>query len=88
MILYLHGNNIYPIYEADKLVELRNLKSLTLHGNPVEVAPGYRSYVVTLLPQLQTLDFSGVTKSERTIALSWTKMNVAKKKSKPKIKQQ
>ena len=88
MILYFHGNNIYPIYEVDKLVELKSLKSLTLHGNPVEVAPGYRSYVVTLLPQLQTLDFSGVTKSERAIALSWTRMNVTKKKSKPNIKQQ
>ncbi len=86
MILYLHGNNIYPLSEVDKLVELQKLKSLSLHGNPVEVAPGYKSYVITLLPQLQTLDFSGITKSERAIASSWTRMNVVKKESGKKKK--
>ena len=75
MMLYLHGNNIYVLTNVDKLVDLRKLKSLTLHGNPVEISPGYRHYIITRLPQLQTFDFSGITKDERAAADSWTKLN-------------
>lgn len=87
-MLYLHGNNIYSVSHVDKLASLGKLKSLTLHGNPMEAAHGYRHYVVCVLPQLQTLDFSGITKVERATADSWLRMNAAKKprskmKSKP-----
>lgn len=82
MMLYLHGNNIYSVSHIDKLASLEKLKSLTLHGNPMEVAVGYRQYVVCVLPQLQTFDFSGITKVERTTAESWIRMNAKKPRSK------
>ena len=71
MMLYLHGNNIFKLAEVDKLAGLDKLKTLTLHGNPIETTPGYRSHVICRLPQLQTFDFSGVTKGERQTAMVW-----------------
>ena len=67
-ILYLHGNTIEKLSEVDKLARLKNLRNLTLHGNPIESEPGYRQYVVKKLPQLKTLDFSGITKGDRAMA--------------------
>ena len=73
-MLYLHGNNIGRIADVDKLSALNRLKSLTLHGNPIESNPGYRHYIICHLPQLQTFDFSGVTKSDRASAQTWRTM--------------
>lgn len=67
-ILYMHGNTIEHLSEVDKLAKLKNLRNLTLHGNPIESEPGYRQYVLKKLPQLKTLDFSGVTKGDRAMA--------------------
>ena len=67
-ILYLHGNAIEKLSEVDKLSKLKNLRNLTLHGNPIEDEPGYRQYVLTKVPQIKTLDFSSVTKSDRVMA--------------------
>lgn len=64
-ILYLHGNNVSDINDVRKLTGLRNLRSFTLHGNPVENIPYYRGYVVYILPQLTALDFSAVLAAER-----------------------
>lgn len=64
-IVYLHGNNISDINDVMKLKKLQNLKSLTLHGNPIENLPYYRGYVVHILPQLTTLDFSPVLVAEK-----------------------
>ncbi|XP_018430491.1 PREDICTED: leucine-rich repeat-containing protein 51 [Nanorana parkeri] len=41
-VLNLHGNSICQLTEVDKLATLPKLKSLTLHGNPIEVEKGYR----------------------------------------------
>ena len=71
MMLYLHGNNIFKLSEVDKLADLPKLKTLSLHGNPIETSTGYRNHVICRLPQLQTFDFSGVTKGERQTALVW-----------------
>ena len=73
-MLYLHGNNIGRIAEVDKLSTLDRLKSLTLHGNHIESNAGYRQYIICRLPQLQTFDFSGVTKSDRATAQTWRTM--------------
>jgi len=35
-ILYLHGNAISDMKEVEKLTMLKNLKKLSLHGNPLE----------------------------------------------------
>ncbi len=82
--IYLHGNNIVTLAQVDKLSQLDNLKSLTLHGNPIEINSGYRFYVLSRVPQLQTLDFSGITKSDRASCETWKTMIVPKTKSRRK----
>ncbi|XP_020292570.1 leucine-rich repeat-containing protein 51-like isoform X2 [Pseudomyrmex gracilis] len=64
-ILYLHGNKISIIADTLRLRNLHNLRSLTLHGNPIEDTPCYRGYIVHLLPQLLVLDFSPVIAAEK-----------------------
>jgi Leucine-rich repeat (LRR) protein len=73
-MLYLHCNNIGRIADVDKLSRLGRLKSLTLHGNPIESNAGYRQYIICHLPQLLTFDFSGITKSDRATADTWITM--------------
>ncbi|XP_053312573.1 leucine-rich repeat-containing protein 51 [Spea bombifrons] len=81
-VLNLHGNSISQLSEVDKLASLPNLKSLTLHGNPIESEKGYRNYILSVLPQLKSLDFSGVTKQERATADVWRRMNTKPKRPK------
>ncbi|XP_040513986.1 leucine-rich repeat-containing protein 51 [Gallus gallus] len=69
--LHLHGNAIGCLSEVDKLGALRQLHRLTLCGNPLEKERGYRRYVLALLPQLSTLDFSAVTQQERREVAVW-----------------
>ncbi|XP_064144698.1 leucine-rich repeat-containing protein 51 isoform X3 [Loxodonta africana] len=63
-VLYLHGNSIQRLGEVDKLAVLPRLRSLTLHGNPMEEEKGY----------------SGVTKADRSTAEVWKRMNIKPKK--------
>ncbi|XP_027722069.1 leucine-rich repeat-containing protein 51-like [Vombatus ursinus] len=79
-VLYLHGNCIHHLPEVDKLSSLPKLRSLTLHGNPIEEEKGYRQYVLSILPRITTFDFSGVTKQDRITATIWRQMNVKPKK--------
>jgi len=83
-VLYLHGNNISNINEVEKLAGLQQLIALTLHGNPLEEQPGYRQSIVAKLPQLKTIDFSGVTKSDRQNAVTWERVYGKRKPKKPK----
>ncbi|XP_052527344.1 leucine-rich repeat-containing protein 51 isoform X1 [Tympanuchus pallidicinctus] len=69
--LYLHGNTISCLREVDKLGALSQLRRLTLYGNPMEEEGGYRHYVLAMLPQLSTLDFSAVTPQERREVAVW-----------------
>ncbi|KAF5283113.1 hypothetical protein FQA39_LY17420 [Lamprigera yunnana] len=64
-ILYLHGNLISNIDQVLRLYPLKNLKSVTFHGNPISESPEYRTYVTTYLPQVRTLDFSAITLLEQ-----------------------
>ncbi|XP_075827765.1 leucine-rich repeat-containing protein 51 isoform X1 [Microtus pennsylvanicus] len=45
-VLYLHGNSIIRLGEVNKLSVLPRLRSLTLHGNPIEEEKGYRMNLV------------------------------------------
>lgn len=81
-ILYLHGNLIKDLKEVEKLNVMKNLRKLTLHGNPVENTKGYRQSILTLLPKLENLDFSRVTKADRKTANTWAVMNTAPKQKK------
>ena len=42
--------------------------SLTLHGNPLENSPNYRSSVICMFPELKSLDFAKVTEDEKDSA--------------------
>jgi len=63
--LFLHANKIKKLTEIDKLAKLPNLRSLTLHGNPIEEEKNYRFYVILMIPQLINLNFSGISKQEK-----------------------
>ncbi|KAM6173500.1 leucine-rich repeat-containing protein 51 isoform 1-T1 [Erethizon dorsatum] len=80
-VLYLHGNSIQRLGEVNKLAVLPRLRSLTLHGNPIEEEKGYRQYVLCSLPRITTFDFSGVTKTDRTTAEVWKRMNMKPRKT-------
>ncbi|XP_016013441.2 transmembrane O-methyltransferase homolog isoform X1 [Rousettus aegyptiacus] len=51
-VLYLHGNSIQRLGEVNKLAVLPRLRSLTLHGNPIEEEKGYRAQVETMSPAI------------------------------------
>jgi len=77
-VLYLHSNEINNIKEVDKLAKLKNLKKLTLHANFIEQQESYRWYVIAKIPQLQSLDFSKVIKSDKEKAMFFQKCNSIK----------
>uniref|UniRef100_A0A8C8W3G8 Leucine-rich repeat-containing protein 51 n=1 Tax=Peromyscus maniculatus bairdii TaxID=230844 RepID=A0A8C8W3G8_PERMB len=79
-VLYLHGNSIHHLGEVNKLSVFPRLRSLTLHGNPIEEEKGYRQYVLCNLPRITTFDFSGITKADLTTAEVWKCMNIKPKK--------
>ncbi|XP_033744044.1 leucine-rich repeat-containing protein 51-like [Pecten maximus] len=84
-ILYYHGNQISDLKEIDKLQNLKNLRKLTLHGNAIENDKMYKQYILSMLPHLEYLDFSLITKGDRRTASTWNKIqNKGSKKPKPK----
>ena len=56
MTLNIHKNYISKLEELFKLQSMSNLKSLTIHGNPIDTIPGFRIYVIGILPPLKRLD--------------------------------
>lgn len=66
--LYLHSNSIADMKQVAKLSPLK-LRTLTLHGNPIQQnIKNYRFHVLCLVPQLKSLDFSTVTPQDRDTA--------------------
>lgn len=55
--LYLHGNRISDLSEIDKLAKLKNLTTLSVHGNPFENIDGFRFYIICKIPTLKHLNF-------------------------------
>lgn len=80
-VLYFHANNVSKLSEVDKLGSLVNLRSLAVHGNPIENSEGYKQYVISKIPQLKTLDFATIIKSDRVTADVWKTMISKKPKS-------
>ncbi|XP_055333574.1 leucine-rich repeat-containing protein 51-like [Paramacrobiotus metropolitanus] len=70
-ILYLHGNAIADFPHLEILNRATLLKTLTLHGNPVDRTSGYRFIVLSWLRQLKNMDFSAVTEFDRMQAELW-----------------
>lgn len=73
--LYLHGNKIFDLSEIDSLKKLKNLTALTIHGNPVENINGFRFYILSKLPNLKHLNFSGLSKKDKQNSLIYVKSN-------------
>jgi hypothetical protein len=48
---------------------------LTVHGNPIENLPIFRHYILSKLPTLKHLNFSGISKVDRQTALIRVKTN-------------
>jgi hypothetical protein len=66
--LYLRKNDIRNLEDVRYLKNLRLLKILWLCDNPCADTPGYRTFVVWHLPQLEKLDNVDVTPQERQAA--------------------
>ncbi|KAH8066606.1 U2 snRNA binding protein [Aureococcus anophagefferens] len=70
-VLYLHANNIASLSQVKALGELKELRSLTLHGNPIEDKKHDRTFVIHTIPTLTQLDFSTITRQDRETAAAW-----------------
>lgn len=73
--LYLHANKISDLKEVDKLKSLKNIDVLTLHGNPIENLPIFKHYILSKLPKLRSLNFTGLSKADRQTAVIRIKTN-------------
>lgn len=58
-------NFIGDLESVCSLKNNRNLKHLYLTGNPCVDFNGYRNYVIAKLPQLESLDNTEITRSEK-----------------------
>ncbi|CAH8520111.1 unnamed protein product [Heterobilharzia americana] len=67
-IFYVHGNQIRSFQDVLKLKQLPLLSKLTLHGNPIEKEKGYFHVVLSILPRLVTLDFTGISRADQQTA--------------------
>ncbi|CAH8494745.1 unnamed protein product [Schistosoma mattheei] len=67
-IIYMHGNRIATLQEVIKLKQLPKLTKLTLHGNPIEKEKAYFHTVLSILPNLVTLDFTGISQADKQTA--------------------
>lgn len=63
--LVLTNNSIEELSDLDPLSSVHSLTYLCLLRNPVIHKPGYRHYVISLLPQLRVLDFKRIKQKER-----------------------
>ncbi|CAH8461464.1 unnamed protein product [Dicrocoelium dendriticum] len=67
--LDLTVNFVGDLISIECLVDLYALEEIYLTGNPCADYPHYRHYVIATLPQLQKLDGTDISKSERIVAL-------------------
>ena len=54
----LQGKQAGVLYMKGSIASLKHLRSLTLHGNPLEEKKHYRPYIIHAIPSLIQLDFS------------------------------
>jgi len=84
-VLYLHGNQLTQMNDVKKLASMRQLRTVTLHGNPLaENTDGYRPTAISNLPAtVKTLDYTVITAQD--ILLAQYNPNKKKKKRKKKV---
>ena len=74
-VLNIHGNGLATVAELRKLTQLP-LKSLTIHGNPVEEKKDVKNFLISHLPYLEKLNFCPVTPQDRDNAMTWKSINI------------
>lgn len=74
--LVADNNRIVSLADVQRLAKLRNLVSVSFVDNPITIRHGYRSFVITLLPELQVLDGIPVTREERGSAAGQCRQNL------------
>lgn len=62
--LYLHCNFLYDLNDFAQLSKHENLKTFMIHGNPLTEIPNFRSYLISMLPNLKKIDSVLVSKKE------------------------
>lgn len=71
--LHLHANQLSKFSDIDHIAKyLTKLRSISMHGNPIEEKKHYRNYIIHSLPSLIQLDFSPITKIDREKAQTWS----------------
>ncbi|KAF9458359.1 leucine-rich repeat-domain-containing protein [Collybia nuda] len=66
--LVLTNNNIAELGDLEPLKELKNLKYISLLGNPVRERKWYREWLAWRIPGLRVLDFQRIRDKERQTA--------------------
>ena len=74
-VLNIHGNGIATVAELRKITQLP-LKSLTIHGNPVEAKKDVKNFLISMIPTLEKLNFCPVTPQDRDNAVTWKSINI------------
>ena len=60
----MHANFIWSFDELAKLTGAKNLRTLTIHANPVEEYGEFRIIICNMLPSLKKIDSTLLTKRE------------------------
>lgn len=60
--IYLHSNYICDFKEIEKLAKVKQLKSLTIHANPIEKFEEFRVLIASIIPQLSKIDTTLLTR--------------------------
>lgn len=74
--LVADNNRIGSLAQVQSLVRLYKLVSVSFVGNPISELHGYRSLVITLLPDIQVLDGIPVTKEDQSSAAAHCRQNL------------
>jgi Leucine-rich repeat (LRR) protein len=62
--LYLHCNYLADLNDFAALSSHKQLKTLMIHGNPIAAVPNFRSFLISMLPNLKKIDSVLVSKKE------------------------
>jgi hypothetical protein len=63
------NNLIQSIEDLNSLSQLKHLKKVSLHGNPVAGLPFYREYILNSCPNLESIDGQKISYLDRTEAV-------------------
>ena len=73
--LSLQGNDIRDYNDIAQLQGIATLRSVELHGNPIDQLRHYRRLAVAALPQVRRVDSVSVSPRERDECTRWLQMN-------------